>query len=99
VSNLGTSLALIQPSAWKGDSRKFASKIVHRTSSEGLEDGLPGHPHGVGWAYRLRCRLMMHRSEWEAADEKLAVAGPAQLLLLNRLCDIQRAETFTGQVR
>jgi hypothetical protein len=90
---------LIHPIAWKGYSQKFASKIVHRTSSEGLEDGLPGHPHGVGWAYRLRCRLKMHRSEWEAADEELAVAGPAQLLLLNSLCDIQRAETFTGQVR
>jgi hypothetical protein len=41
----------------------------------------------------------MHRSEWEAADEELAVAGPAQLLLLNSLCDIQRAEASTEQVR
>jgi hypothetical protein len=39
----------------------------------------------------------MHCSEWEAAGEELA--GTARLLLPDPLCDIQRAETYTGQVR
>ena len=44
-------LASIHWSAWKGYSRKFTCRIVHRLPSEGAEDGFWGRSHGVSEIY------------------------------------------------
>ena len=45
--------ASIHPSAWKENSAKFISRILHRTPSEGPEDGYWGHPRNASEIYML----------------------------------------------
>jgi CheY-like chemotaxis protein len=41
----------IHPSAWKGNSAKFASRILHKSSSGGREDGPWDPSRHTGWDY------------------------------------------------
>jgi hypothetical protein len=54
---------LIHPSAWKGNSAKFACTILHRSPSEKREDGFLGHSRRVRKIYILWCWIDMQGDE------------------------------------
>jgi hypothetical protein len=48
-------LVLIHRSTWKGNSQKFACRILHRSPSRSREGGFWGHLRPVYEAYMLWC--------------------------------------------
>jgi hypothetical protein len=54
---------LIHRSAWKGNFRKFACRILHRSPSGSREGGFWSHLRHVCEAYMLCCCIKIRRHE------------------------------------
>ena len=77
------SFALIHRSAWKGNSQKFPSRILHRSPSESREDGFWGHSRSVRGIYILWSCIDMRDLDSLTGDDLAAVGRlPATLCSL-----------------